>query len=62
MQNLKTTLAGLAIGLYPIIDAVLNALVSGQFEGKTGVELVLGLAVVALGVIAHDPKKSTEAN
>jgi hypothetical protein len=58
MTNLKTTLAGFLIGLPTLIDALIDAYQKGFFEGKTGIQTVIGLATVLLGVWAADRKKT----
>jgi hypothetical protein len=54
MKNWRTTLSGIVIGAYPVYDALYSAFVSGQFKGKHGLELALGIGVIALGVLAKD--------
>ena len=59
MKDLKSTIIGVLLGLYPIIDSVYNAYIAGQFSGKHGMELGAGIAVMALGIWAKDRNKPT---
>jgi len=54
MKSLKTTIAGLIAGLPIVIDALSTAYTSGQFEGKTGMQLVFGIGLVLLGCYSKD--------
>ena len=58
MKNLKTTLAGIVAGLPLLIDALVQSYNIGAFTGKTGVELVLSIALIIIGYILKDPKKT----
>jgi hypothetical protein len=57
MKNWRTTISGILLGLYPIIDSLMDAYQKGYFEGKKGFQLFAGIAIIILGVVAHDPKK-----
>jgi len=54
MKNWRTTLAGIALAAYPIIDAVIQAYTAGYFTDKTGSQLWLGIGFVVLGVLSKD--------
>lgn len=54
MKNWKTTLAGLLLSAYPIIDAVMKAYTAGYFTDKTGSQLWMGIGFILLGVLAKD--------
>lgn len=57
MKNMKTTLAGLAAGIPMAIDAIMEAYKAGAFEGKTGWQLAIAIAIILLGVASADAKK-----
>ena len=54
MKNWKTTLAGIALAAYPIIDAIIQAYTAGYFTDKTGSQLWLGIGFIVLGVLSKD--------
>lgn len=54
MKNWRTTLAGLVLSAYPIIDAVMQAYTAGYFTDKTGGQLWMGIGFIILGVLAKD--------
>lgn len=54
----KTSLAGIIAGAVPIVSALIDAYNSGQFTGKTGGSLLLGLAFIAMGALAKDKDKT----
>lgn len=54
MNNWKTTIAGLALSAYPIIDSLIQAYTAGYFTDKTGSQLWLGIGFIILGVLAKD--------
>jgi hypothetical protein len=56
MKDLKTTLAGLLVGLPNLIDALVTAYNAGAFDGKNTVQLVAGIGVILLGWLASDKK------
>jgi len=57
MKDLKTTLAGLVPGLLLAGDALIQAYAAGQFEGKTGKQLLIAAALFLIGWYATDKKK-----
>lgn len=58
MKDLKTTLAGLVAGIPMAVDALMTAYNSGAFTGKSGVQLAIAIAIVLLGYLASDKKKT----
>ena len=58
MKNLKTTVAGIVAGLPLLIDALIQAYNAGAFTGKSGSQLVLSIALIIIGYILKDPKKT----
>lgn len=56
MKDLKTTFAGLLVGLPTLIDALLKAYNAGAFDGKNTIQLVAGIGVILLGWLAADKK------
>jgi hypothetical protein len=58
MKNFKTTLAGIVAGLPLLIDALIQAYNSGAFTGKSGSQLFLSIALIIIGYILKDPKKT----
>lgn len=54
MKNLKTTIAGLLVGLPGAGDALLKAYEAGSFDGKTGLQLVASIGMILLGYWAKD--------
>lgn len=54
MKNWRTTIVGVLAGAYPIIDALLQAYTAGYFTEKTGSSLWVGIAFIAIGVLAKD--------
>ena len=58
MKNFKTTLAGIVAGLPLLIDALIQAYNSGAFTGKSGSQLVLSIALIIIGYVLKDPKKT----
>lgn len=54
MKNWRTTLAGIALAAYPIIDAIIQAYTAGYFTDKTGSQLWLGIGFIVLGVLSKD--------
>jgi hypothetical protein len=58
MKNFKTTLAGIVAGLPLLIDALIQAYNAGAFTGKSGSQLVLSIALIIIGYILKDPKKT----
>lgn len=54
MKNWRTTLAGIALSAYPIIDSVMQAFNAGYFTDKTGMQLWLGVGFIIFGVLAKD--------
>jgi len=57
MKDLKTTLAGLVPGLLLAADALIQAYAAGQFEGKTGKQLLIAAGLFLIGWYATDKKK-----
>lgn len=57
MENLKTSIGGWILGAIPLIKGVLEAYEAGAFNGQSTVEVILGLATIAFGIWAKDPKK-----
>ena len=53
-KNWRTTLAGIALSAYPIIDAIMQAYAAGYFTDKTGGQLWTGIGFIVLGVLAKD--------
>jgi hypothetical protein len=58
MKNIKTTLAGIVAGLPLLIDALIQAYNAGAFTGKSGSQLFLSIALIIIGYILKDPKKT----
>lgn len=58
MKDLKTTLAGLVAGIPMAVDVLMTAYNSGAFTGKSGVQLAIAIAIVLLGYLASDKKKT----
>lgn len=58
MKNIKTTLAGIVAGLPLLIDALIQAYNSGAFTGKSGSQLFLSIALIIIGYVLKDPKKT----
>jgi hypothetical protein len=58
MKNFKTTLAGIVAGLPLLIDALIQAYNAGAFTGKSGSQLALSIALIIIGYILKDPKKT----
>jgi len=58
MKNIKTTVAGIVAGLPLLIDALIQAYNAGAFTGKSGSQLVLSIALIIIGYILKDPKKT----
>jgi len=54
MKNWRTTLAGIALSAYPIIDSIMQAYTAGYFTDKTGMQLWLGVGFIIFGVLAKD--------
>jgi hypothetical protein len=54
MKSWKTTLAGILAGSGVAITAVINAFEAGAFTSKTGEQLGIAIAIVALGAFAKD--------
>lgn len=54
MKNWRTTIAGIALSLYPIIDSLIQAYQAGYFTDKTGSQLWLGIGFIIFGVLAKD--------
>jgi hypothetical protein len=58
MKNFKTTLAGIVAGLPLLIDALIQAYNAGAFTGKSGSQLALSIALIIIGYVLKDPKKT----
>ena len=58
MKNFKTTVAGIVAGLPLLIDALVQAYNAGAFTGKSGSQLFLSIALIVIGYILKDPKKT----
>jgi len=58
MKNFKTTLAGIVAGLPLLIDALIQAYNAGAFTGKSGSQLFLSIALIIIGYVLKDPKKT----
>jgi hypothetical protein len=58
MKNIKTTLTGIVAGLPLLIDALIQAYNAGAFTGKSGSQLFLSIALIIIGYILKDPKKT----
>jgi len=58
MKNIKTTLAGIVAGLPLLIDALIQAYNAGAFTGKSGSQLFLSIALIIIGYVLKDPKKT----
>lgn len=58
MKSWKTTLAGLLTGMPVIISAVMDAYNSGQFVGKTAVQIFIAIGIILMGYVSadHSPK------
>jgi len=54
MKNWRTTLAGIVLSAYPIIDAIMQAYQSGYFTDKTGSQLWMGIGIIVFGVLVKD--------
>jgi len=57
MKDFKTTLAGFIPGALLAIDALIEAYTAGYFEGKTGKQLLISIALFLIGWLAQDRKK-----
>lgn len=57
MENLKTSIGGWLLGLAPLIDGLITAYNAGTFNGKSTVEVIIGVATILFGIWAKDPKK-----
>jgi len=57
MKDIKTTLAGLLIGVPTLIDSLLTAYNAGAFEGKNTLQLAAAIGIILLGWLASDKKK-----
>jgi len=62
MKNWRTTLAGIALSAYPIVDSVMQAYAAGYFTDKTGMQLWLGVGFIVFGVLAKDHNVSGKPN
>jgi hypothetical protein len=62
MKNWRTTLLGLLVSAYPIIDSIIQAYNTGYFTDKTGGQLWLGIGVIVFSVLAKDPKFNNSKN
>jgi len=58
MKNFKTTVAGIVAGLPLLIDALIQAYNAGAFTGKSGSQLALSIALIIIGYVLKDPKKT----
>lgn len=54
MKNWRTTLAGLLPGLLLAGNALLEAYAAGYFDGKTGKQLLISVALFLIGWYAKD--------
>lgn len=54
MKNWKTTIAGYAVSLPLLIDALVQAYNSGYFTEKTGWQLYLSIGIIILSTLAKD--------
>lgn len=54
MKSWKTTLAGLVAGLPIAIDALAQAYTAGQFNEKSGVQLLLAIGLILIGAYSKD--------
>ena len=54
MKSIKTTLAGLAVGLPVAADALMTAYNAGAFTGKNGLQLAAAIGIVILGLVSKD--------
>lgn len=54
MKNWKTTIFGALAGGIAGLDAVVAAYQSGAFDSKTGVQLIVAVAIVLMGAYAKD--------
>lgn len=55
MKNWKTTLIGIATGLYPFYQGVVDAYNNGFFKNKTTLpEILLGLGLIIGGMLSKD--------
>lgn len=54
MKNWRTTLGGLAVGSPVVIDALINAYTAGAFNGQKGMQLFMGVAIIAWGAVQKD--------
>ena len=54
MKSWKTTLSGLLVGLPVAADALIKAYEAGSFTGKTGMQLLVAIGLVLLGLFSKD--------
>lgn len=54
MKNWRTTLAGYAVSLPFLIDALIQAFNSGYFTEKTGWQLFASIGAIVLATLAKD--------
>jgi len=57
MKDWKTTLAGFLPGILLAGNALLEAYANGFFDGKTGKQLLVAVALFLIGYFASDKKQ-----
>ena len=57
MKDLKTTLAGLALGLPIAVDAISTAYQAGAFTGKSALQTIIAVAIILVTLWAKDRTK-----
>jgi hypothetical protein len=58
MKDWKTTLAGFVPAILLSLNALLEAYANGHFDGLTGKQLLVAVALFLIGYFASDKKKS----
>ena len=54
MKNWKTTVIGFLLGIYPLIESIIDAYNSGYFTDKTGYQFWFGLGIIVFGYLSKD--------
>ena len=54
INSWKTTLVGFLVGIYPLVESVIEAYNAGYFTDKTGSQFWIGLGIIVLGYLSKD--------